>query len=1243
MTFNLPVCSRRRGPMRLLRSVGIASILAAVTQLPVTAQIGATTDIITGVVLGLDGLPAENALVEATALETEITRTARTDADGRYTILFPDGGGQYRVTIRVIGAAPQTATLVRYADDDRLVWNVRMHRPQFRLEDIEIRARRTPVRSPDPPTPGSIERAFTPDMIARLPLDAADLNVLATLVPGVVGIAGTDSTAAAFSVMGQRPDANAVTLDGMSFTSGEIPAEGLRNVRVAGSTYDVSRGRFSGGMVAATSRGGSNRFQGAFRYGLQDEALSFETGEQSPFSSAFTQHQLSGGAGGPVIRDRLFFYVSGQARLRTDPLPTLSSGTATDLQRLGVHADSVARLVSIVDHLGASPVVPIDVTNRSNEMVSTLVRIDYLASNTHTLTLRGDWRGRGQEPFGQWTTALPETGGTQSMIGGGAAASLTSQLGVDVINELRAYVSRTSHQGDPYQLLPQGRVLVGSRLEDGTTAQSTLTFGGNARLPYSSRSDLLEVSDEISWLPGGVTHRYKLGGTLTVQRASDLADVNALGTFTYFSLADLEADVPASFTRTLSAGQRQSTSVEYGLYAGDVWRMSRRLQVSYGIRLERMTLTGAPSYNQALDKAFGVRTDQWPSETDLSPRVGFTWTLGGGFMQQPDLVVRGGLGKFRSGVSLPLASQTQQANGSANEEFVISCTGAAVPLPDWESYAADPSTIPESCVFSLPSLPSGAPNAAVFAGNFGASKAWRASFGVQRNLTTLFRLSVDAAYARGFDQYGFRDLNLATDGGFTLDAEGGRPVFVAPEAIDAATGAMSLADSRRHPSFGEVLAIGSDLESESAQVTVSLGGITRGGIIFNTSYAWSPARDQSSQSVRISGGRGGLFGATTAGDPNHPDWGTSDFSRTHSFLTTISYPFGPSLEITGIGRLTSGAPYTPVVEGDINGDGARNDRAFVVAPDATDTPPDMASAMTTLLAHTSAGARDCLERQFGKIAERNSCRGPWSASLDLQINYRPRFLGLNGRVSMSLATQNLLRGIDELIHGSEGARGWGDPGRPDPTLLVVTGFDPVAREFLYAVNERFGATSTNARPLRTPFQVGLQLRVSLGADRAQGMLDRMRGAAGPGMRGGGRSQGGPPGGMPGMGGRGFEAAELAPNDFVERFRTLVRNPAEVALEMADSLELTAEQITHLSAIRDSIALATDSMANPLQDDMAAAGEGDPRALIQIIRPWLQTARDQAARSREMVREVLTAAQWMRLPDAVRAEQALDQR
>jgi hypothetical protein len=48
-------------------------------------------------------------------------------------------------------------------------------------------------------------------------------------------------------------------------------------------------------------------------------------------------------------------------------------------------------------------------------------------------------------------------------------------------------------------------------------------------------------------------------------------------------------------------------------------------------------------------------------------------------------------------------------------------------------------------------------------------------------------------------------------------------------------------------------------------------------------------------------------------------------------------------------------------------------------------------------------------------------------------------------------------------------------------------------------------------------------------------------------------------------------------------------------------------------------------------------------LIQIIRPWLQTARDQAARSREMVREVLTAAQWMRLPDAVRAEQALDQR
>ena len=83
----------------------LAMVLLVGAPAPATAsvQVGATTDIITGVVVGPDGRPSANVVIEAMSLETEITQTTRTDQRGRYTILFPDGGGQYPMTAWTIG------------------------------------------------------------------------------------------------------------------------------------------------------------------------------------------------------------------------------------------------------------------------------------------------------------------------------------------------------------------------------------------------------------------------------------------------------------------------------------------------------------------------------------------------------------------------------------------------------------------------------------------------------------------------------------------------------------------------------------------------------------------------------------------------------------------------------------------------------------------------------------------------------------------------------------------------------------------------------------------------------------------------------------------------------------------------------------------------------------------------------------------------------------------------------------
>src|SRR5437899_11866156 len=144
----------------------------------------------------------------------------------------------------------------------------------------------------------------------------------------------------------------------------------------------------------------------------------------------------------------------------------------------------------------------------------------------------------------------------------------------------------------------------------------------------------------------------------------------------------------------------------------------------------------------------------------------------------------------------------------------------------------------------------------------------------------------------------------------------------------------------------------------------------------------------------------------------------------YSFLGTVTYPITGALEVTAIGRVTSGVPFTPLVGSDVNGDGARNDRALVFDP-ATTVDTAVANGMRALLATASPGVRTCLQSQVGRVAARNSCTGPWQPSLDLQVNWRPGYFGLDRRLTVSLLTVNLLGGLDEWLHGSAHLHGWG--------------------------------------------------------------------------------------------------------------------------------------------------------------------------------------------------------------------------
>src|SRR5205807_6894812 len=164
-----------------------------------------------------------------------------------------------------------------------------------------------------------------------------------------------------------------------------------------------------------------------------------------------------------------------------------------------------------------------------------------------------------------------------------------------------------------------------------------------------------------------------------------------------------------------------------------------------------------------------------------------------------------------------------------------------------------------------------------------------------------------------------------------------------------------------------------------------------------------------------------------------------------------------------------GAPFTPIVGSDINGDGAKNDRAFIFNPALT-ADSAIANGMQALLAAAPSPIRRCLRRQLGGIAVRNSCTGPWQASLDLQVNWRPEWFGLDRRLTMSLLTVNLLGGLDEWLHGRAQLRGWGYAPPPDPLLLPAHRFVPTTNHIRNALDQRLGGNALARGGVSVPFQ-----------------------------------------------------------------------------------------------------------------------------------------------------------------------------
>jgi hypothetical protein len=422
-------------------------------------------------------------------------------------------------------------------------------------------------------------------------------------------------------------------------------------------------------------------------------------------------------------------------------------------------------------------------------------------------------------------------------------------------------------------------------------------------------------------------------------------------------------------------------------------------------------------------------------------------------------------------------------------------------------------------------------------------------------------------------------------------------VFVQPGDIVPGTGAIAGQSARVSSLYSRVSEMRSDLRSQSTQLTVRLSP-TR----FSTGFSWSAWYTRSLVREQFRG-----F-SSTVGNPLDVAW-SQGAGAPHSVGYNLGYNFFDFLRVNWFGQFRSGSRFTPMVGGDINGDGFANDRAFLFDTTGT-TDPAVAAGMRALLTTGSTSARNCLARQLGQLAERNSCQGPWTSTANMSFSFNPIKVRMPQRATLSFNLSNPLGAADLLMHGSGNLRGWGQMPMPDASLLHVRGFDQGTQRYQYEVNQRFGSTNPAFNQFRTPVTLTAMVRFDVGPTRERQMLTQQL------DRGRRRD--------------GDKAPEML-------LRALfgnggIPNPLATILRQQDTLQLTSGQADSIATINREYIIKLDGIWAPIVRDFAALPDDYDHdeayhRYIVARRQTVDILKDISPR----VKSILTPEQTRRLP------------
>jgi hypothetical protein len=851
---------------------------------------GAVTDSTAGVLPG--------ATVTVVNVETGLVRTAVADAEGRYQVpALPPG--TYRVSAALDGFTGSTReglvlVLGQLAAVDFSLGVAGSEVVNVTDVGPVVDARNTAVST----VVGS-------QQIESLPINGRNFISFSVITPGVTtdrtpqtGAAGTSG----LSFGGQRARSNNIMVDGLDnndLVVGAVRAtfsqEAIREFQVLTNSYSAEFGKAAGGVVNIVTKSGTNEFHGNAFFYYRDESLNakdhFEkvdvfgnpvNREKAPFS----QHQWGGTLGGPLRKDRTFFFLSFE---RMD-------AQANNFVNIDPAAAAVISRAGFPVELGNVPF--------AFEATEVLAKVDHQWSPNHSLVVRGNFSDTTNENIEPWGGLVARSRGAAQLRKDWAlSAAQTDILSRGWVNEARVQFARQDQEINSLDPTCSGEC--DREDEGGPTLEVTgvAQVGRQRFTPQPRLNDRLQFTETLSFFGG--RHAAKVGLDFNyIDYKEQALPLHFGGRYIFSSLPAIPGVLPAPITAIqavalgLPAAYVQgygtaSTSYTYSdlsFFLQDEWRLSPKLTIKPGLRYQKQFW---PDVTYTVSDVGGTTFSYgFPSDDDnLAPRLAVAWDPQGDGRTS----VHAAWGLFYDNHISGIIGITSGINGRDGVRTLVQQFPAS--LPAWRAPGhrlAEPGV-------PYPSL--------VIAIDPGLKTPWaqQAALGFDRALGQDFSVAANYVWVRGKHQLGSIDYNpILPDLG-----PGRRPNDVAGRAGTSST----------------VLQYTSWSESWYQGLTVSLSKRFSKNYQFLAAYTLSKAEDLATDFQSIfpqDMGRGrdpnNRTGLPLGFDPL-AEKGPASHDQRHRFVFSGLYRFPHDFLLSTILTAASGRPYTALAGADLNGDG----------------------------------------------------------------------------------------------------------------------------------------------------------------------------------------------------------------------------------------------------------------------------------------------------------------------------------